>query len=144
MNDETATIRQLIDGRNAALAAGDGDGVLAPLTDDAVAYNLQPPLAFAGPDARDTDGMRDWISTWAAAPSVELRDPTILRDGDLAVAFGLSHMRGTKRDGEEVDLWYRTTIALQRRAGDWRVVHEHESVPMLMDGSMKAAVDLKP
>lgn len=41
-------------------------------------------------------------------------------------------------------LWYRVTIGLRRVDGRWLVVHEHESVPFLMDGSFAAAVDLKP
>jgi PhnB protein len=33
---------------------------------------------------------------------------------------------------------------LRRENGEWSIVHEHESVPFLMDGSDKAALDLKP
>jgi ketosteroid isomerase-like protein len=28
--------------------------------------------------------------------------------------------------------------------GEWRIVHDHSSVPFYMDGSYRAAVDLKP
>jgi hypothetical protein len=28
--------------------------------------------------------------------------------------------------------------------GKWAIVHEHVSVPFYMDGSYKAAIDLKP
>ena len=65
-------------------------------------------------------------------------------DGDLAVAWGLSRMRGKKRDTGPVELWYRTTLCFQRQHGKWKVIHEHASVPFLMDGSDKAAIDLKP
>jgi PhnB protein len=53
-------------------------------------------------------------------------------------------MRGTKTDGEKVDLWFRQTLGLARHADIWKIVHEHESVPFYMDGSYRAAVDLKP
>jgi ketosteroid isomerase-like protein len=40
--------------------------------------------------------------------------------------------------------WLRITRTLARMAGDWRITHEHESVPFHMDGSFRAAVDLEP
>jgi PhnB protein len=53
-------------------------------------------------------------------------------------------MNGTKTDGEQVDLWFRATVGLRKIGGRWRITHEHESVPFYMDGSYRAAVDLKP
>jgi len=64
--------------------------------------------------------------------------------GDLAVARGLGHMMGTKTGGEQVDLWARCTVCFGRRDGTWKITHQHTSVPFLMDGSYKAATDLKP
>ena len=41
-------------------------------------------------------------------------------------------------------MWFRNTLCL-RKAGDaWKIAHGHESVPMYMDGSFKAAIDLEP
>ena len=62
----------------------------------------------------------------------------------MAFVRALGHMTGTKVDGEEVDLWTRTTVCLRRIGGAWQIVHEHASVPFYMDGSFKAAVDLEP
>jgi ketosteroid isomerase-like protein len=41
-------------------------------------------------------------------------------------------------------MWYRTTMCLQKASGQWRIVCDHSSVPFYMDGSYRAAVDLKP
>jgi ketosteroid isomerase-like protein len=38
----------------------------------------------------------------------------------------------------------RSTIGLRKIEGKWLVTHEHTSVPNYMDGSDKAAIDLKP
>jgi ketosteroid isomerase-like protein len=38
----------------------------------------------------------------------------------------------------------RATIGFAKKDGGWKVTHEHFSVPFYMDGSDKAAVDLKP
>jgi len=53
-------------------------------------------------------------------------------------------MTGTKADGTKVDLWFRATACLARRAGTWKIVHMHNSVPFAMDGSGRALLDLKP
>jgi PhnB protein len=53
-------------------------------------------------------------------------------------------MHGTKTDGAKGDLWFRHTFGFQRIKGEWKIAHEHESVPFYMDGSFKAAIDLKP
>ena len=142
-NDE-ATIVALIEARNAAAHAGEIGRALAPLSDDVVAYDLQPPLRFTGAAARDADGMAQWLATWDGPVRIEMPEPTVAIDGDLAFAYGLSRMRGTKRHHGPIDLWYRSTLALQRVAGTWSIVHEHHSVPMKMDGSGLAAVDLEP
>lgn len=65
-------------------------------------------------------------------------------DGDLAVAFGLSRMSGIKTDGTKVDSWSRRTIVLRRIGGSWKIIHEHASFPMAMDGSGRAVTDLLP
>jgi ketosteroid isomerase-like protein len=53
-------------------------------------------------------------------------------------------MRGEKIGEGAVELWFRTTLVFKRSEDDWTIVHEHNSVPMKMDGSRLAAVDLKP
>ena len=143
-NDEAA-IRGLIEARNAAIHAGEVERAVAPLSDGAVAYDLQPPLQFTGAAARDADGLARWLATWDGPVSIEMSEPAVAVDGDLAFAHGLSRLRGRKRDASApVELWYRTTLCLKRGADAWSIVHEHNSVPMRMDGSGLAAVDLKP
>ena len=38
----------------------------------------------------------------------------------------------------------RLTLCFRKIAGSWMVAHEHSSVPFYMDGSFRAAIDLKP
>jgi ketosteroid isomerase-like protein len=53
-------------------------------------------------------------------------------------------MSGTRTDGGETDVWVRQTLCLRRIGDAWKIAHEHTSVPFYMDGSNKAALDLKP
>ena len=140
---DEAAIRALIDARNAAVYAGDAERAVAPLSKGVVVYDLQPPLQFAGAAARDADGLAQWLATWDGPVSIELPNPAISIDGDLAFAHGLSRMQGKTGYGAG-ELWYRSTLCLKRIAGTWSIVHEHNSVPMKMDGSGLAAVDLRP
>lgn len=146
-NAEEAAIRGLIEARNAAIRAGEIDRAVAPLSDEAVAYDLQPPLRFIGAAARDADGLARWLATWDGPVSIEMPEPpAVAVERGLAFAHGLSRMRGRKRGAPAaIELWYRTTLCLKRAAsGAWAIVHEHNSVPMRMDGSGLAAVDLRP
>jgi PhnB protein len=53
-------------------------------------------------------------------------------------------MTGKKVGGETVDVWVRCTGGFRRDGDAWQIAHQHTSVPFYMDGSFKAAVDLKP
>jgi ketosteroid isomerase-like protein len=64
--------------------------------------------------------------------------------GDLRLAFGFLHMTGNRTHGSRTDIWARFTAGLERRSGEWMIVHEHQSFPTMMDGSGKSASDLKP
>jgi len=55
-----------------------------------------------------------------------------------------NRLSGTKVGGDKNNLWLRQTLGLRKIDGEWKIVHEHESVPFYMDGSFKAAVDLEP
>lgn len=50
---------------------------------------------------------------------------------------------GKQKTGAEVDLWFRTTLGLQRRSGQWLIVHEHSSSPFDAK-SGQASLGLKP
>lgn len=41
-------------------------------------------------------------------------------------------------------MWLRETLGFRKLAGEWKITHQHESVPFYMDGSFRAATDLKP
>jgi ketosteroid isomerase-like protein len=138
--DEVA-IRCVIDAWTQALHDKDAERVAACLAEDLVVYSLAPPLVALEDDGAD---LAAWFDTWSSPIGYDLPNPDLAAAGDVAFAHGLAHMTGTKTDGESVDLWFRATLGLRRRGGAWKIVHAHESVPFLMDGSLKAAVDLKP
>jgi uncharacterized protein (TIGR02246 family) len=124
-----------------AHAERDADAIVACYAKDALIYDLAPPLGRRGIDRASVS---DWLATWDGPITVDVRDDELIVEDDRAYTTALNRMVGTKRDGEAVDLWFRTTMVFARSDGRWRIVHEHSSVPFHMDGSMRAAVDLKP
>ena len=87
--------------------------------------------------------MQQWFDTWDGPIRYETEDLKITVSGDLAFSTGLFRMIGDQ-NGEHVDMWFRRTLVFQRMDGEWKIVHDHESVPFYMDGSGRAATDLKP
>ena len=137
-------VLSVIRAQEEATAKGDARATIDAMDADVVLFDLPPPLAYRGEQARDIEGINAWLATWRNGVTVHLADPQVMIDGDLAVAFGLSRMTGMKTDGTKVDSWSRRTIVLRRIAGSWKIVHEHASFPMAMDGSGRAVTDLLP
>lgn len=137
-------IRAVIESRRAAVAAKDAAASVRAYASDVAVFDFAPPLAQPPSDAIDPVRANRWFETWDGPLTVELRDVVVKVDADLACAFGLMRLSGRRADGSATDFWSRTTMCLERRGGEWRIVHEHNSVPMLMDGSGAAATDLQP
>jgi PhnB protein len=136
-----AQIGALIDDWARAMRAKDVDGLMAHYAPDSVTFDLAPPLISTGADAK---GLQAWFSTWPSPLGYEIRDLNITAGDDVAFCHSLNRLSGTKAEGEKVDVWFRQTLCLRRIGGAWRIAHQHESVPFYMDGSYRAAVDLKP
>jgi PhnB protein len=73
-----------------------------------------------------------------------VNDLKINLGGDVAFTHSLNRLTGDKKSGEKVDIWVRVTLGFRKINGEWLVTHEHASVPFYMDGSFRAAVDLRP
>jgi PhnB protein len=134
-------IRALIDDWAEAVRTKDVSGVIGHYAADSVTFDLAPPLISTGANAT---GLQAWFSTWQGPLGYEIRDLNVTAGDDAAFCHCLNRLSGTKTDGEKVDVWFRQTLCFRKFGGEWRIVHQHESVPFYMDGSYRAAVDLKP
>jgi PhnB protein len=143
-HDHEAEIRALIEARAAALRRKDAEGFVARQAADYALHSLYSMGSRLAADQASIEDVDGWFATWDGPIGYELRDLDIAADGAVAFCHGFARMSGTKTDGETVDLWFRLTLGLRRAAEGWTIVHEHESVPFYMDGSLRAAVDLKP
>jgi uncharacterized protein (TIGR02246 family) len=137
---DRAEIEALLQQLAKAHADHDADAIVESYTPDAVIYDLSPPLTRHGMSRKSVTA---WLAGWEGPIQIDSRDVNLIVDGNLAFVSAMSRMRG-RQGGEDQDMWYRTTMCLQKASGRWRIACDHSSVPFYMDGSYRAAVDLKP
>jgi uncharacterized protein (TIGR02246 family) len=139
--DEEAIV-DVLESVQRAHQSKDAAAIAEAFTPDAVLFSLAPPLTNRGLVRAE---LEKWLASWDGGVSLSAAELAITVDGSLAVARCLTRMQGrNQEEGAPVDLWYRTTIVLEKSGGVWRITHQHDSVPFYMDGSFGAAVNLKP
>ena len=134
----------MIENWSEAMQQKNAENVISYYAPNSVQFLLAPPLQLAGAKSPAKEGIQEWFSSWDGPIGFEVRDLTIWSSGDVAFACCLSRMLGKRTSGEQTDVWYRVTLGFRKINGKWLIQHEHESVPFYMDGSLRAAVDLKP
>ena len=107
-----------------------------------VAFDIVPPLAKVGREAY-RQNYEEFFAMFSGPLTVELRDLRIAAAGDVAFLHCFDRMSGTLQSGEPFDLWLRVTSGLRKIDGEWRIIHDHVSVPINFE-TATAALDLSP
>ena len=140
--DETQ-IRDLINSWVTALRTKDVDTLMLHYEPDILLYDLAPPLLYRGADVY-RKSWEEWFASVEGPVGYEIHNLSISTGDDIAFSTSLNRIGGTKTTGEQFEIWIRATVCYRKQGGKWFVAHEHLSVPFYMDGSFKAAIDLKP
>jgi ketosteroid isomerase-like protein len=143
---DEAEIRELIGEQAIAMQARDAERLLtARYAPEIVKFDLAPPLQHTGPELLDVSRLQSWFAGFDGPIDYEIRDLTVTAGEDVAFAHSLNRLSTTPHGAtEKFDLWFRATVCLRKIDGAWRITHEHNSTPFYMDGSFKAALDLRP
>jgi uncharacterized protein (TIGR02246 family) len=141
--NDHAQIRALIDDWAKALRVKDVNALMSAYAPDFLAFDLPPPLQVRGADEH-RKGFEAWFPTFEGPIGFEMRELRVTTGADVAFSHSLNRITGKRTNGETTDVWVRATVGFRKVDGRWMVVHEHVSVPFYMDGSNRAAVDLKP
>lgn len=139
---EEGAIRALIAARGDAVATGNVETIVASIAENIAVFDMFGPLRSDG-KASVRERTTSWLDLYEAPPRWKDRDLTVAASGDVGFAHSLGHVTGKRKDGVDVDMWFRTTLGLRRIDGEWRIVHEHQSEPFDIE-SGKASLDLKP
>lgn len=142
-NDEQQ-IRAAIEDWAGAIRTKDADRAMSHFAPDQVQFTLAPPLQYAGANAIDKAALEAWFATFRGPIGYEIHDLKIVAGTDAAFCHFLNRFRAAAVDGGNDDIWNRVTLGFRKEHRRWLIAHSHESVPFYMDGSYKAAVDLKP
>jgi uncharacterized protein (TIGR02246 family) len=121
-------IRAVVDERVAAVRGKDPGPLAQRQAEDVVTFDVLPPLNARGSGAVE-ERTRAWFSGYASDIGYDVEQLEIHGDGDVAFCSFLYHVTGTLGSGDDVSMWVRATLGLRRLDGDWRIVHDHESVP---------------
>ena len=135
-------IRGWLDRWTKAFTAKDVDAIMALYADDVIAYDVVPPLQYAGKAEYRTDYLQ-FLSQYGDNLKVEVRNLHVGANGDLGYAAGLELISGTLKNGQKSEIWVRFTSLFRKSGGRWLDFHDHVSVPADIE-SGKAMLELKP
>ncbi|MEE1867269.1 MULTISPECIES: YybH family protein [Pseudomonas] len=136
-------VRQLIERWIPAVRARDIPAILAPYTEDIVAFDAVKELQFKGKAA-----YRDhWQACMEHCPGdmiFEMEQLQVHASADLAFAHWLVRCGpASDESGEDKSCYMRASAGYKRIDGQWMVVHEHWSAPFDMETGA-ALFSLKP
>lgn len=123
-----AEVREVLAARNRAIGAKDVDAIMGHYADDLVYYDAIPPFQSAGPGGlrQSWEGCLPYFPDHFGMASEQL---SIHGDGDTAAANWIWRFTDLPADHGAMQTCLRATAILKRRAGEWKIVHEHCSVP---------------
>jgi len=118
-------IRALLEAWAAAVRRHDMPAILAFHTRDIVMFDLPPPLQARGLD--------EYKKTWdlffqyhKVSQAFDIEELSVVASDGVGFAFGLMRCGASPDPG---GFLFRVTIGLRQSEGEWRVVHEHHSLP---------------
>ena len=137
-----AEIVAVYEGWAKAFREHDLNGIMSFYAPNVVAYDIGAPLEFVGFEKYRAD-YQDFLAQFDGPIDVEYRDLRVVAGKDVAFVHALERMTGVTKNGQKMDIWFRTSSGLQKINGKWLIVHDHLSVPVDLD-SGKAALNLQP
>ena len=123
-------IKALIEAWADAVRRHDYPGVLAHHEQDIVMFDVPPPL--------QSRGMDEYKKTWdlffryhKPSQTFDIEELAITAGEDVAFAVAIMRCGSSTFSGPPAEggFLFRLTIGLRTIDGDWRIAHEHHSVP---------------
>lgn len=126
--DTESEIRNLIAHWATAVRELDLKGIRAHHDPDILMFDVPPPFLSHGLDA--------YMATWqifydhAPRPVVfNFEDVEVTAGSDVAFATAIGRCTYITREGRTEPLEFRLTMGFKKIEGEWRIMHEHHSVP---------------
>jgi uncharacterized protein (TIGR02246 family) len=124
-------IRECLNQWIRALHAKDLGALMSLYAPDTIAFDLMPPSQVDASHYRQN--FERWFGMMPGSIEYEIHDLRITANGNVAFSHNLGHVKATRANGEKADYWVRATVGFQKRDGQWRVIHDHVSMPFDME-----------
>ncbi len=124
-------IRAVIDAMMKAVRTNDVEAFLRHCAPDIVVFDMLAPLQQKGWEAL----RRSWgiaLQGFEGPIEYEIDHLDIAMSGDIAMSRSLAHFGGTTKEGTRVANHLRSTLGFRKIGGEWKLVHQHVSVPFDM------------
>jgi len=128
---DDSSVRDRVESLAQAIRDKDIDNLMTHYAPDVVVYDVMPPLSvFSAADYRKD--FERWFASMRGPIDYEMDDLRISMSESHAFCHCVSHVRGTRTNGEKAEYWVRVTTCFQKANGQWLVGHEHVSMPVAM------------
>jgi ketosteroid isomerase-like protein len=128
---DDSSVRDRVASLAQAIRDKDVDYLMSHYAPDVVAYDVMPPMAVLSA-AEYRQNFERWFASMEGSIDYEMTDLRISMSESHAFCHCVSHVRGTRRNGENADYWVRVTTCFQKANGQWLVGHEHVSMPLAL------------
>jgi ketosteroid isomerase-like protein len=141
-DEDEAAVHALIHAFVRAVRLKDVEAMLSYCAPDLVTFDMMPPLRHAGAEAVRAV----WDKTLAGFDiplQLEMQNLNVFIGDKIAFARSVTHFGGDHLSGGKSANWMCMTLGLRKINRDWKIIHQHVSVPFDMD-SGQALMDLEP
>lgn len=122
-------IRELLHAWINAFERKDADAMASFYAWNAVVYDLMPPYKTKGRE-NIRDGWNTYLTYFPASFKLEYHDVDLHVAGDTAFLFALHRFRTDPSDHFFGQTWVRKTVGYRRIDDQWKIFHEHVSLPV--------------
>jgi len=109
-NQDATEIHDILHSLQQAHARRDADAIVSLYENNAVIYDLAPPLGRKG-ISKET--VQVWLDTWDGAITLDIESISLTSTPTIAFVSSLNRMRGST-SGKTQDLWFRATLCLRK------------------------------
>jgi uncharacterized protein (TIGR02246 family) len=128
VSGDESDLRKLIARWSEAVQQQDWAGIRADHDEDILMFDVPPPFLSRGIDAY----MATWKTFFACAPTpvmFQFEDLEVTAGQDVAFATATGRCINIESNGDKTDLEFRLTMGFRKYDGQWRIMHEHHSLP---------------
>ena len=126
---DDSSVRDRVASLAQAIREKDIEFLMTHYAPDLVVYVVMAPLAVQGA-ADYRKNFERWFASMRGPIDYEMNDLRISMSESHAFTHCVSHIKGTRTNGEKADYWVRVTTCFQKANGQWLVGHEHVSKPV--------------